>query len=61
MVLEVVSDVIVFKEGDEVFGLVVGGGYVIEVMVNLVYLMFIFKGMLFFEVVGLVEVFFMVF
>lgn len=39
VVFEVVSDVSIFKEGDRVCGLVVGGGYVMEVLVNFVYLM----------------------
>ena len=57
MVSEVASDVTAFKEGDEVFGLVAGGGYATEVMVNPAHLMPIPKGMPFFEAAGLAEVF----
>ncbi len=57
VVSEVASDVTAFKEGDEVFGLVAGGGYATEVMVNPAHLMPIPKGMPFFEAAGLAEVF----
>ena len=57
VVSEVASDVTAFNEGDEVFGLVAGGGYATEVMVNPAHLMPIPKGMPFFEAAGLAEVF----
>ncbi len=57
VVTEVASDVSTFKEGDEVFGLVAGGGYATEVIVNPAHLMIIPKGMPFFEAAGLAEVF----
>ncbi len=57
VVSEVSNDVTLFKEGDEVFGLVAGGGYATEVLVNPAHLMRIPKGMSFFESAGLAEVF----
>ena len=57
VVSEVASDVTAFKEGDRVFGLVAGGGYATEVIVNPAHLMPIPKGMPFFEAAGLGEVF----
>ena len=57
VVSEVASDVSTFKEGDKVFGLVAGGGYATEVLVNPAHLMSIPEGMPFFEAAGLTEVF----
>ena len=57
VVSEVASDVSMFKEGDKVFGLVAGGGYATEVLVNPAHLMSIPEGMPFFEAAGLTEVF----
>lgn len=57
VVSEVASDVSTFKEGDKVFGLVAGGGYATEVLVNPAHLMPIPEGMPFFEAAGLTEVF----
>lgn len=57
VVSEVASDVSAFKEGDKVFGLVAGGGYATEVLVNPAHLMSIPEGMPFFEAAGLTEVF----
>ncbi|WP_394220636.1 NAD(P)H-quinone oxidoreductase [Alteromonas gracilis] len=57
VVAEVASDVSEFKEGDKVFGLVAGGGYATEVIVNPAHLMLIPDGMPFYEAAGLAEVF----
>ena len=57
VVSEVASDVSTFKEGDKVFGLVAGGGYATEVLVNPAHLMPVPEGMPFFEAAGLTEVF----
>ncbi|GFD79928.1 NAD(P)H quinone oxidoreductase [Tenacibaculum sp. KUL118] len=57
VVSEVASDVSAFKEGDKVFGLVAGGGYATEVLVNPAHLMPMPEGMPFFEAAGLTEVF----
>lgn len=61
IVIEVVDDVNYWKVGDNVFGLVVGGGYVEEVVVLSFYLMLMLEVFSFVEVVGLVEVFLIVF
>lgn len=57
VVSEVPSDVSTFKEGDKVFGLVAGGGYATEVLVNPAHLMRIPQGMPYHEAAGLAEVF----
>ena len=57
VVSEVASDVSTFKEGDKVFGLVAGGGYATEVLVNPAHLMPVPEGMPFFVAAGLTEVF----
>lgn len=57
VVSEVASDVSSFKEGDRVCGLVAGGGYATEALVNPAHLMRIPQGMPFFEAAGLTEVF----
>ena len=57
VVSEVASDVSTFKEGDRVCGLVAGGGYATEALVNPAHLMRTPQGMPFFEAAGLTEVF----
>jgi putative PIG3 family NAD(P)H quinone oxidoreductase len=56
-VSEVASGITNIKEGDRVFGLVAGGGYATEVIVNPSHLMAIPEGMPFVEAAGLAEVF----
>ncbi|APE05446.1 zinc-binding alcohol dehydrogenase [Alteromonas sp. MB-3u-76] len=56
-VVEVAPDVSNFKQGDRVFGLVAGGGYATEAIVNPAHLMPIPENMPFFEAAGLAEVF----
>ena len=56
-VSEVASGITHIKEGDRVFGLVAGGGYATEVIVNPSHLMAIPEGMPFVEAAGLAEVF----
>ncbi|WP_412727662.1 NAD(P)H-quinone oxidoreductase [Alteromonas sp. D210916BOD_24] len=57
VIAKVPKDVHTFKEGDKVFGLVAGGGYATEVLVNPAHLMRIPEGMPYFEAAGLAEVF----
>lgn len=56
-VTEVASGITNVKEGDRVFGLVAGGGYATEAIVNPSHLMTIPQGMPFVEAAGLAEVF----
>lgn len=56
-VYEVGEGVSTFKQGDRVFGLVAGGGYATEVVVNPAHLIPIPKDMPFHEAAGLAEVF----
>lgn len=56
-IAEVGDNVSKFNVGDTVFGLVAGGGYATDVVVNPAHLMHIPKGLTFHEAAGLAEVF----